>query len=197
MDILEHFIDGQRRTSASDRTGDVYNPATGRVSKRVPMGTAEELDAAVKAASKAFPEWSAQPPLRRARCMFRLKALLDEHADDLAAILTSEHGKVLEDARGEVTRAIEVVEFACGAPQLLKGEYTDSVGTGVDSFSLRQPLGVVAGITPFNFPAMVPLWMIPMALVCGNTFVLKPSEKDPSASMMLACLLYTSDAADE
>ena len=189
MDILEHFIDGQRRTSASDRTGDVYNPATGRVSKRVPMGTAEELDAAVKAASKAFPEWSAQPPLRRARCMFRLKALLDDHADDLAAILTSEHGKVLEDARGEVTRAIEVVEFACGAPQLLKGEYTDSVGTGVDSFSLRQPLGVVAGITPFNFPAMVPLWMIPMALVCGNTFVLKPSEKDPSASMMLADLL--------
>lgn len=189
MDILEHFIDGQRRTSASGRTGDVYNPATGRVSKRVPMGTAEELDAAVKAASEAFPEWSAQPPLRRARCMFRLKALLDEHADDLAAILTSEHGKVLEDARGEVTRAIEVVEFACGAPQLLKGEYTDSVGTGVDSFSLRQPLGVVAGITPFNFPAMVPLWMIPMALVCGNTFVLKPSEKDPSASMMLADLL--------
>ncbi|MGA0266236.1 MAG: CoA-acylating methylmalonate-semialdehyde dehydrogenase [Lysobacterales bacterium] len=189
MDILEHFIDGQRRPSASDRTGDVYNPATGRVSKRVPMGTAEELHAAVKAASKAFPEWSAQPPLRRARCMFRLKALLDEHADDLAAILTSEHGKVLEDARGEVTRAIEVVEFACGAPQLLKGEYTDSVGTGVDSFSLRQPLGVVAGITPFNFPAMVPLWMIPMALVCGNTFVLKPSEKDPSASMMLADLL--------
>jgi len=189
VDILEHFIDGQRRTSASDRTGDVYNPATGRVSKRVPMGTAEELDAAVKAASKAFPEWSSQPPLRRARCMFRLKALLDEHADDLAAILTSEHGKVLEDARGEVTRAIEVVEFACGAPQLLKGEYTDSVGTGVDSFSLRQPLGVVAGITPFNFPAMVPLWMIPMALVCGNTFVLKPSEKDPSASMMLADLL--------
>ena len=189
MDILEHFIDGQRRPSASDRTGDVYNPATGRVSKRVPMGTAEELHAAVKAASKAFPEWSAQPPLRRARCMFRLKALLDEHADDLAAILTSEHGKVLEDARGEVTRAIEVVEFACGAPQLLKGEYTDSVGTGVDSFSLRQPLGVVAGITPFNFPAMVPLWMIPMALVCGNTFVLKPSEKDPSASTMLADLL--------
>jgi len=189
VDILEHFIDGQRRPSASDRTGDVYNPATGRVSKRVPMGTAEELHAAVKAASKAFPEWSAQPPLRRARCMFRLKALLDEHADDLAAILTSEHGKVLEDARGEVTRAIEVVEFACGAPQLLKGEYTDSVGTGVDSFSLRQPLGVVAGITPFNFPAMVPLWMIPMALVCGNTFVLKPSEKDPSASMMLADLL--------
>lgn len=189
MDILEHFIDGQRRTSASGRTGDVYNPATGRVSKRVPMGTAEELDAAVKAASEAFPAWSAQPPLRRARCMFRLKALLDEHADDLAAILTSEHGKVLEDARGEVTRAIEVVEFACGAPQLLKGEYTDSVGTGVDSFSLRQPLGVVAGITPFNFPAMVPLWMIPMALVCGNTFVLKPSEKDPSASMMLADLL--------
>jgi len=189
VDILEHFIDGQRRPSASDRTGDVYNPATGRVSKRVPMGTAEELHAAVKAASKAFPEWSAQPPLRRARCMFRLKALLDEHADDLAAILTSEHGKVLEDARGEVTRAIEVVEFACGAPQLLKGEYTDSVGTGVDSFSLRQPLGVVAGITPFNFPAMVPLWMIPMALVCGNTFVLKPSEKDPSASTMLADLL--------
>jgi malonate-semialdehyde dehydrogenase (acetylating)/methylmalonate-semialdehyde dehydrogenase len=189
VEILEHYINGRRVASASGRFGDVYDPAMGRVQRRVPMGTAAELDDAVAAARAAFPDWSAQPALRRARCMFRLKSLLEEHAEELATILTSEHGKVLEDARGEVTRGIEVVEFACGAPQLLKGEYSDSVGQGVDSYALRQPLGVVAGITPFNFPAMVPLWMIPMALVCGNTFVLKPSEKDPSASMLLARLL--------
>ena len=196
MELLQHFIDGQRVASASGRSGDVYNPATGHVARQVPMGTAAELGAAVEAARKAFPAWSAQPSLRRARCMFRLKQLLEDRADELAALLTSEHGKVLEDARGEVTRGIEVVEFTCGAPQLLKGEYSDSVGTGVDSYSLRQPLGVVAGITPFNFPAMVPLWMIPMALVCGNTFVLKPSEKDPSASMMLADLLTEAGVPD-
>ncbi len=189
METLTHYIDGRRQASTSERFGDVFNPATGQVSAQVPMGTSAELDAAVAAAAKAFPEWSTQPALRRARCMFRLKQLLEEHAEELAALLSSEHGKVLEDARGEVTRGIEVVEFACGAPQLLKGEYSDSVGTGVDSYNLRQPLGVVAGITPFNFPAMVPLWMVPMALVCGNTFVLKPSEKDPSSSMMLADLV--------
>jgi malonate-semialdehyde dehydrogenase (acetylating)/methylmalonate-semialdehyde dehydrogenase len=189
VDILEHFIDGRRVPSTSARTGDVYNPATGQVARQVPMGTAAELGAAVEAAHSAFPGWFAQPALRRARCMFRFKQLLEDHADELAALLSSEHGKVLEDARGEVTRGIEVVEFACGAPQLLKGEYSDSVGTDVDSYSLRQALGVVAGITPFNFPAMVPLWMIPMALACGNTFVLKPSEKDPSASLMLADLI--------
>jgi malonate-semialdehyde dehydrogenase (acetylating)/methylmalonate-semialdehyde dehydrogenase len=189
LETLKHYIGGREQASSTERYGDVFNPATGQVQKRVPMGTAAELDSAVEAARNAFPDWAAQPALRRARCIFRLKQLLEEHTEALASILTSEHGKVLEDARGEVTRGIEVVEFACGAPQLLKGEYSDSVGTGVDSYSLRQPLGVVAGITPFNFPAMVPLWMIPMALVCGNTFVLKPSEKDPSASNLLAELL--------
>jgi malonate-semialdehyde dehydrogenase (acetylating)/methylmalonate-semialdehyde dehydrogenase len=188
MDTLTHYINGQHVAGTGERTLDVYNPATGQVQRRVPMATAADVDAAVQAAMAAFPAWSAQPALRRARCMFRLKNLLEENLDALAAILTNEHGKVREDARGEVTRGLEVVEFACGAPQLLKGEYSDSVGTGVDSYSLRQPLGVVAGITPFNFPAMVPLWMIPMALVCGNTFVLKPSERDPSASLMLADL---------
>jgi len=189
LDILDHYIAGRLQASASDRLGDVYDPATGQVRRHVPLGTAAELDAAVEAARAAFPGWSAQPALRRARCLFRFKQLLEERAGELAAIITSEHGKVLEDARGEVTRGIEVVEFACGAPQLLKGEYSDSVGQGVDSYSLRQPLGVVAGITPFNFPAMVPLWMAPVALACGNTFVLKPSEKDPSAALLLAELL--------
>ena len=189
MEQLQHYINGQTVAPAGERFGDVFNPATGKVQRQVPMGTAAEVDSAVQAARAALGGWSAMPVLRRARCIFRLKNLLEQHAEQLAAILTNEHGKVLEDARGEVTRGIEIVEFACGAPQLLKGEYSDSVGTGVDSYSLRQALGVVAGITPFNFPAMVPLWMAPMALVCGNTFVLKPSEKDPSASMLLAELI--------
>ncbi|NND43979.1 MAG: CoA-acylating methylmalonate-semialdehyde dehydrogenase [Xanthomonadales bacterium] len=188
METLSHYINGKRTPGTGDRFGDVYDPATGQVQRRVPMATEADVDAAVQAAAAAFPAWAAQPALRRARCIFRFKNLLEEHHDELAAILTNEHGKVAEDAHGEVTRGIEVVEFATGAPQLLKGEYSDSVGTGVDSYSLRQPLGVVAGITPFNFPAMVPLWMMPMALVCGNTFVLKPSERDPSASLMLADL---------
>ncbi len=196
MDALKHYINGQRIATTGNRFGDIFNPATGQVQRRVPMGTAADVDAAVRAAAAAFGAWSAQPALRRARCIFRLKNLLEENLDALAAILTNEHGKVREDARGEVTRGIEVVEFACGAPQLLKGEHSDSVGTGVDSYSLRQPLGVVAGITPFNFPGMVPLWMIPMALVCGNTFVLKPSEKDPSASMMLADLITEAGVPD-
>ncbi len=196
MDIITHFINGKREPGSGDRFGDVYNPATGQVQRQVSMATAADVDAAVKAAEAAFPAWAAQPALRRARCMFRLKNLIEQNLDALAAILTNEHGKVREDARGEVTRGLEVVEFACGAPQLLKGEYSDSVGTGVDSYSLRQPLGVVAGITPFNFPAMVPLWMMPMALVCGNTFVLKPSERDPSASMMLAELVKEAGVPD-
>ena len=196
MDIITHFINGKREPGSGNRFGDVYNPATGQVQRQVSMATAADVDAAVKAAEAAFPAWSAQPALRRARCMFRLKNLIEQNLDALAAILTNEHGKVREDARGEVTRGLEVVEFACGAPQLLKGEYSDSVGTGVDSYSLRQPLGVVAGITPFNFPAMVPLWMMPMALVCGNTFVLKPSERDPSASMMLAELAKEAGVPD-
>jgi malonate-semialdehyde dehydrogenase (acetylating)/methylmalonate-semialdehyde dehydrogenase len=174
MDKLTHFIAGNKIAGASGRFGDVYDPATGKVQKLVPLATAEVVNDAVKAALAAFPAWAAMPALRRARCMFRLKNLIEEHRARLAGILTSEHGKVREDALGEVTRGLEVVEFACGAPQLLKGEFTDTVGVGVDAWSFRQPLGVVAGITPFNFPAMVPLWMIPLALVAGNTFVLKP-----------------------
>ena len=196
MEQLTHFIDGQMVEGSSGRFGDVFDPATGQVQKQVPYATEDELDAAVKAASAAFPAWAAMPPLRRARCMFRLKNLIEEHKDELAAFLTSEHGKVRDDALGEVTRGLEVVEFACGAPQLLKGEFSDSVGSGVDAYSFRQPLGVVAGITPFNFPAMVPLWMIPMALVCGNTFVLKPSERDPGASMLLAKLIKQAGVPD-
>ncbi len=196
MEQLTHFIDGKMVGGNSGRFGDVFDPATGQVQKQVPMATEVELDAAVKAASAAFPAWAAMPALRRARCMFRLKTLIDEHKAALAGLLTSEHGKVRDDALGEVTRGLEVVEFACGAPQLLKGEFTDSIGTGVDAYSFRQPLGVVAGITPFNFPAMVPLWMIPMALVCGNTFVLKPSERDPGASMLLAELIQQAGVPD-
>ncbi len=196
MEKLTHFIDGNMVEGSSGRYGDVFDPATGQVQKQVPLASADELDAAVKAAAAAFPAWAALPALRRARCMFRLKNLLDEHKDQLAGLLTSEHGKVKDDALGEVTRGLEVVEFACGAPQLLKGEFTDTVGSGVDAWSFRQPLGVVAGITPFNFPAMVPLWMIPMALVCGNTFVLKPSERDPGASMLLAELVQRAGVPD-
>ena len=196
VETLTHWVDGAARAGASGRFGDIYNPATGAVQGRVPYANAAELDAAVQAAKAAFPAWASQSALKRARCMFRLKALLEQRMDDLAAILTREHGKVLDDARGEVQRGLEVVEFACGAPQLLKGEYSDAVGTGVDSYSLRQPLGVVAGISPFNFPVMVPLWMIPMALVTGNTFVLKPSERDPSASLLLAELLAEAGVPD-
>ena len=194
--ILNHFIGGSEVASETERYGDVFNPATGKVQARVPMATAAEVDAAVAAAAKAFPAWAITPPIKRARCLFRLKALLDEHAHELADILTSEHGKVTEDAHGEVIRGIEVVEFACGAPQLLKGEFSENIGDKIDGYALRQPLGVVAGITPFNFPAMVPLWMAPMAIVCGNTFVLKPSERDPSASMRLAELFKEAAVPD-
>lgn len=196
MQTLKHFINGKMLEGTSGRFGDVYDPATGQVQKQVPLASADELDTAVKAAAAAFPAWAAMPALRRARCMFRLKNLIEENKVELAALLTSEHGKVHDDAMGEVTRGLEVVEFACGAPQLLKGEFSDSVGTGVDAYSLRQPLGVVAGITPFNFPAMVPLWMLPMALVCGNTFILKPSERDPGAAMLLADLVQRAGVPD-
>jgi len=196
MQKLTHYINGEMIAGGSGRYGDVFDPAVGKVQKRVPLGSAAELDLAVKAASAAFPAWAAMPALRRARCMFRLKELIEAHRDELAAILTSEHGKVRDDAIGEVTRGLEVVEFACGAPQLLKGEFTENVGVDVDAYSFRQPLGVVAGITPFNFPAMVPLWMIPMALVCGNTFVLKPSERDPGVSLLLAGLIKQAGVPD-
>jgi malonate-semialdehyde dehydrogenase (acetylating) / methylmalonate-semialdehyde dehydrogenase len=184
-----HHLGGRHVAGASGRTGPVFNPATGNTQATVALASADETRAAIKAAKAALPAWAATPPLQRARVMFRFKALLDTHADELAAIITREHGKVLADARGEVTRGAEVVEFACGIPHLLKGEFSDSVGSGIDSWSLRQPVGVCAGITPFNFPAMVPMWMFPVAIACGNTFVLKPSEKAPGCALRFAELL--------
>jgi malonate-semialdehyde dehydrogenase (acetylating)/methylmalonate-semialdehyde dehydrogenase len=193
---VPHWINGQAVVGASERSGNVYNPATGEVQATVPFATSAELNAAVEAAAAAFPNWSSQPPLRRARVLFRFRELFEQNIDKLAAILTSEHGKVLSDAKGEATRGLEVVEFATGIPQLLKGEFTEQVGTGIDSWSVRQPLGVVAGITPFNFPAMVPMWMFPIAIACGNTFILKPSERDPSASIFIAELLKEAGLPD-
>ncbi len=178
------------------RSADVFNPATGEVVRTVDFATKGEVDAVIEKARQAFPEWSQVTPARRARYMFRYLELLNKNADKLAEIVAREHGKVLTDARGEVQRGIEVVEYATTVPTLLKGEYSDSVGTGVDSWAMRQPLGVVAGITPFNFPAMVPLWMFPSALVCGNTFILKPSERDPSSADFLAELLAEAGVPD-
>ena len=194
--IVHHVIGGTRTAGTGTRFSDVFNPATGQVARKVTLGTRADVDAAVAAATAAFPAWAAQTPLARARVMFRFRDLLEQNAKAMSAIITAEHGKVLSDAGGEVTRGIEVVEFACGVPDLLKGEFSDSVGRGVDSFSLRQPLGVVAGITPFNFPCMVPLWMAPMAIACGNSFILKPSERDPSASLLLADLLKQAGLPD-
>jgi malonate-semialdehyde dehydrogenase (acetylating) / methylmalonate-semialdehyde dehydrogenase len=193
---IHHWVNGQTLTSRSERFGDVYNPATGAVQARVALATTAEVDAAGAAASAAFPAWSAQPALRRARVLFRFREIFERRIDEVAAILTSEHGKVFSDAKGEATRGLEVVEFATGIPQLLKGEYSEQVGADIDSWSMRQPLGVVAGITPFNFPAMVPMWMFPIALACGNTFVLKPSERDPSASLLLAEMLKEAGLPD-
>ena len=193
--LVSHWIDGREVEGKGPRAA-VYNPSLGREARQVCLATTAEVDAAIKSAAAAFPGWARTPPLRRARVLFKFKDLLDAHAKDLARVLSAEHGKTLSDAEGEVTRGIEVVEFACGAPHLLKGEFSDSVGTGVDSFSLRQPLGVVAGITPFNFPAMVPMWMFPVALAAGNTFILKPSERDPSASLYLARLLKQAGLPD-
>jgi malonate-semialdehyde dehydrogenase (acetylating) / methylmalonate-semialdehyde dehydrogenase len=191
-----HHINGKTAESRSNRFGDVYNPATGEVQARVSLASMAEVDAAVAAAAAAFPAWSQTPPLQRARVMFRFKALVEANIDKLAATLTSEHGKVLSDAKGSCIRGLEVVEFACGIPHLLKGEFAENVGTNVDSWAVRQPLGVCAGITPFNFPAMVPMWMFPVALACGNTFVLKPSERDPSCSLILADLLKQAGLPD-
>ncbi|HEV7277649.1 MAG TPA: CoA-acylating methylmalonate-semialdehyde dehydrogenase [Devosiaceae bacterium] len=184
MQTLQNAIGGRLTTSASERKQPVFNPATGEQSGILPLSTVDEVDAAVAAAKNAFPAWANTPPMKRARVMFRFKELLDRHADDLAREISKEHGKVHDDALGEVARGIDCVDFACGIPQLLKGEYSRNVGPSIDSYSDRQPLGVVAGITPFNFPAMVPMWMYPIAIACGNTFVLKPSERDPSAPML-------------
>ncbi|HMG02431.1 MAG TPA: aldehyde dehydrogenase family protein, partial [Edaphobacter sp.] len=183
---ITHWIGGQKVAGSSGRFGNVYNPATGQVQAQVPLANRAELDKAVASALAAFPQWAEQPPLRRARVLFRFRELFEQNLERFAEIITSEHGKVFSDAKGEATRGLEVVEFATGIPQLLKGEFTEQVGGGIDSWSMRQPLGVVAGITPFNFPAMVPMWMFPVALACGNAFVLKPSERDPSASILIA-----------
>jgi malonate-semialdehyde dehydrogenase (acetylating) / methylmalonate-semialdehyde dehydrogenase len=193
---LGHWIGGRHVPGSGGREGPVHNPATGALRGHVAWATAEETRAAIAAAEAALPAWSAVTPLQRARVMFRFKALLEAHVEELALTLTSEHGKVLSDARGELTRGMEVVEFACGIPQLLKSEFTENVGTGVDSWSIRQPVGVCAGITPFNFPAMVPMWMFPVAIACGNTFVLKPSEKDPSVPLRVAELLREAGLPD-
>src|SRR3954463_1667180 len=195
LDSVPAWIDG-KRVSPSGRSGEVYNPATGQVTKRVPFCDAAVIDAAVKSAAAAFPAWRDTPPLRRARVMQDFLFLLKKNQKDLAKIVTEEHGKTLPDAMGSVQRGIEVVEFACGIPHLLKGEYSENVGTQVDTHTLRQPVGVCVGITPFNFPVMVPLWMLPMAIACGNTFILKPSEKVPSASVRMAQLLQEAGLPD-
>ncbi|MGF1610329.1 MAG: CoA-acylating methylmalonate-semialdehyde dehydrogenase [Kiloniellales bacterium] len=195
-EVINHYINGKTVAGRSGRQGDVYNPAFGEVIRKVDFASPAEVRAAVEAARAAFPAWAATPPIRRARVMFRLKQLIEDNIDELARLVTEEHGKTVPDAKGSITRGVEVIEFACGIPHLLKGDYTESVGTDVDSYSMRQPLGVVAGITPFNFPAMIPCWMGPMAIVCGNTFILKPSEKDPSFSMRLAALFKEAGLPD-
>jgi malonate-semialdehyde dehydrogenase (acetylating) / methylmalonate-semialdehyde dehydrogenase len=186
---IGHYINGRVVGSTSGRQQEVFNPATGEVSAQVELASVAEVDAAVAAASAAAPAWADTAPLKRARILFKFKELIDKHHNDLAAAITREHGKVLSDAKGEVTRGLEIVEFACGIPQLLKTQFTDNIGGGIDNWQLRQPLGVTAGITPFNFPVMVPLWMAPVAIATGNTFVLKPSERDPSPSLMMADLM--------
>ena len=193
---LQHWIGGRRVGGASGQFGDVFNPASGELTARVPFASTAEVGKAVEAAAKAFAGWAATPPLRRARVMFKFNELMNLRRDEIATVITAEHGKVFSDAQGEVTRGIEVIEFACGIPHLLKGEFTEQVGGGIDAWSVRQPLGVCAGISPFNFPAMVPMWMFPVALACGNSFILKPSEKDPSAAMIIAQLLKEAGLPD-
>ncbi|AKH19492.1 CoA-acylating methylmalonate-semialdehyde dehydrogenase [Sedimenticola thiotaurini] len=196
VQTLRHYIDGQAIEGESGRYGDVFNPASGELRARVPLASPHEVARTVEAARAAFDDWRDTPPLQRARVLFRFKALLDRHLDELAELVSVEHGKVLSDARGSVIRGIEVVEFACGAPHLLKGDFSENVGTQVDSHSMRQPLGVCVGITPFNFPAMVPMWMFPLAIACGNTFILKSSEKVPSTALRLAQLLSEAGLPD-
>jgi malonate-semialdehyde dehydrogenase (acetylating) / methylmalonate-semialdehyde dehydrogenase len=193
---ITHWIDGKRVEGASGRSGPVYNPATGVQSGEVDFATLEEVEAAVQAARRAFATWRTVSLSRRTELFFRIRELVHDHADDIARLLTLEHGKVFSDAKGEVARGLEVIEFCCGIPELLKGGYSEQASTGIDVYSIRQPLGVVAGITPFNFPAMVPMWMWAPAIACGNVFVLKPSEKDPSASMLTAELLKEAGLPD-
>ena len=190
MNLIKHFVGGKVISGNSERKGKIFNPATGEQESEVNLASKADLDGAVEIAQKAFQTWSLNPPLQRARIMFKFKELIEKNFDELAKLIVSEHGKVYEDAKGSLIRGLEVVEFACGIPHLLKGEFSENVGTNVDSYSMRQPLGVAAGITPFNFPAMVPMWMFPLAIACGNSFILKPSEKDPSCPMKLAELLH-------
>ncbi len=193
---IDHWVGGRTLAGRSGRRADVFNPATGQITGRVALADAAEVDAAVVAARAAFPAWADTPPIRRARVMFKFLELLNRHRDELAHLVTAEHGKVFSDAQGEVTRGIDIVEFACGIPQLLKGDYTDQVSTGIDNRTMRQPLGVVAGVTPFNFPVMVPMWMFPVAIAAGNTFILKPSPLDPSAAIRMAQLLQEAGLPD-
>jgi malonate-semialdehyde dehydrogenase (acetylating)/methylmalonate-semialdehyde dehydrogenase len=196
MSVIKHFVDGKTFEGSSKRTGKVFNPATGEETSKVNLASKTDIDFAVEKAKKAFKDWSNKPPVVRARVLFKFKELIEKNSDELTKLIVSEHGKVYDDAKGSLTRGLEVVEFACGIPQLLKGEFTENVGSEVDSWSTRQPLGVCAGITPFNFPAMVPMWMFPLAIACGNTFVLKPSEKDPSCSIRLAELFKEAGLPD-
>ena len=191
-----HFIDGKATPGQGAQTREVFNPALGTVARHVRLATEQDVNDAVSAARLAFPKWADTPPIRRSRILFKFLELMNAHRDTLAAIITAEHGKVFSDAQGEVARGIDIIEFACGAPQLLKGDYTDQVSTGIDNWTMRQPLGVVAGVTPFNFPCMVPCWMFPVALAAGNTFVLKPSERDPSAAVFMADLLRQAGLPD-
>ena len=196
LPALGHFVHGQSVAVTSGRSQPVFNPATGAAIADVGLASVEEVNAAVASAKLAAPAWADTAALKRARVLFKFKELIEKHHDDLAAIITREHGKVFTDAKGEVIRGLEIVEFACGIPQLLKTQFTDNIGGGIDNWQLRQPLGVTAGVTPFNFPVMVPLWMAPMAIACGNSFVLKPSERDPSASLMLADLFKQAGLPD-
>jgi|TARA_B100001741_G_scaffold200606_1_gene165563 malonate-semialdehyde dehydrogenase (acetylating)/methylmalonate-semialdehyde dehydrogenase len=196
MNLIQHFVAGKHLSGSSDIRGKVFDPSTGEQISEVSLANKVDVDEAIKVAKKAFESWSVKPALQRARVMFKFKNLIEKNFEELTKIIVKEHGKVYEDAKGSLQRGLEVVEFACGIPQVIKGEFSENVGTNVDSWSMRQPLGVVAGITPFNFPAMVPMWMFPIAIACGNTFILKPSEKDPSCSIMLAQLLKDAGLPD-
>jgi len=196
MNLIEHFINGKTAKGSSKKTSKVFNPATGEQTSEVNLASKADVDLAVQKAKQAFTDWGRKPPAQRARIIFKFKELIEKNLDEITKLIVSEHGKVYEDAKGSLTRGLEVVEFACGIPHLLKGEFAENVGTDVDSWSIRQPLGVCAGITPFNFPAMVPMWMFPISIACGNTFILKPSEKDPSCSIKLAQLFKEAGLPD-
>jgi malonate-semialdehyde dehydrogenase (acetylating)/methylmalonate-semialdehyde dehydrogenase len=196
MSLIKHFVNGKIFDGSSKRTSKVFNPSTGEESSNVSLASKSDVDFAVQKAKAAFINWSKKPPVIRARVLFKYKEIIEKNSDLLTKLIVAEHGKVYDDAKGSLNRGLEVVEFACGIPQLLKGEFTENVGTDVDSWSTRQPLGVCAGITPFNFPAMVPMWMFPLAIACGNTFILKPSEKDPSCSIKLAELFKEAGLPD-